>query len=43
MTSRKDKVYKCKDCDKEVREKSVTPELKELKLCVKCNTNRNIS
>lgn len=39
---KKDKIYKCKDCDKEVRIKSVTPLLADLELCVSCNTERVI-
>lgn len=40
---KKDKVYKCKDCDKEVRVKSVTSTLAYLKLCPQCFTERVIN
>jgi len=39
---KKDKVYKCKDCDKEVRVKSVTIEVARLELCPFCNTEKII-
>ena len=39
-TKRKDKTYKCKDCNKKIREKAVTPDLVELKLCPQCYTKR---
>jgi hypothetical protein len=38
----KDKTYKCKYCGKVVREKAVTDTMKDLGLCVKCNTKRVI-
>ena len=36
----KDKTYRCRDCDKEVREKAVTQTLVDLKLCPRCYTER---
>ena len=36
----KDKTYNCKNCNKEIREKAVTPDLVELGLCPQCYTKR---
>lgn len=36
----KDKTYYCSDCNKEIRNKSVSPELASLKLCPQCYTIR---
>lgn len=36
----KDKVYNCKDCQKECREKAYTPEVVKLGLCPQCYTKR---
>ncbi len=38
----KDKIYKCLDCNKEIREKAVTISLKDLRLCPQCYTKRKI-
>lgn len=38
----KDKIYNCKDCNNEFREKAYTPEVVAMKLCPQCYTKRRI-
>ena len=38
----KDKTYNCKDCNKECRAKTYTPEVAALGLCPQCYTKRII-
>lgn len=38
----KDKVYDCKDCNKECRAKVYTPEVVAMELCPQCHTKRQV-
>ena len=38
----KDKIYNCKDCNKECRAKVYTPEVVALGLCPQCYTKRMV-